>query len=122
MTKIFYRYDINNSFDDIRIRLSEFVLLKETPQGYWITYPDENLSSDVAWKKWVSKTGKKRFAYPTKREAKISFIRRTERRFQILNSQMNICKTALERVDDLIDGDLEVYKPNRLRLLRSSEY
>lgn len=103
MIKEFYRYEIDNTLESVRIELRTFEFFKETPTGYWIKFKGYSHSM---WKKWIPKISKKRYAYPTKKEAKINFIRRTERRFQILSSQKIVCRIALENVDDLIrDGE-----------------
>jgi len=98
--KKFYRYDISLLSDQfsVNIKLSEFKEISETKMGYWI----EN-TRHGSGKMWISKTSRKRYAYPTLKEAKISFIRRTERRYAILNSQMVKCRMALENVDELVD-------------------
>ena len=75
--KILYRYngysqrDIDNP--------DEFDIIRETEKGYWI-------ATGYVWhgdvegyegpQKWVSKTGKKRYAYPTKQEAMVNYIAR----------------------------------------------
>lgn len=99
----FYRYQIvtyaelgmdgefvSSKIPNPQIELLEFKLTKETPKGYWlgvIAFPKY---------KWVSKTGKKRYAYPTKEEAMINFIKRTERRIEILERQLWSGKIALD--------------------------
>jgi hypothetical protein len=85
-------------FKNRRIRYSEYFVLSETPKGYWISlkyYKDEDrlLKSE---KKWVSKTSKKRFAYTTKKEALIAFIKRKEKQIKILESQLYEAKTYLK--------------------------
>ena len=77
-----------------KLELRTYDLFKETPKGYWIGYGSLGYSR-YSWKKWVSKTTKKRFAYPTKEEALINFIKRTERRIGILDSQLTACKISL---------------------------
>lgn len=104
----FYRYDIHRlaifgptniyGMDytyKTTIRLTEYTMVRETPKGYWI---DED-----GWHKkyWVSKTGKKRQAYPTKEEAMNSFVIRTRRRRAILQSHLNSCNEALELVNTI---------------------
>jgi hypothetical protein len=66
------------SFPNPRLELRTYILIKETEKGYWIGY--KNFSS---WKKWISKTSKRRYAYPTKQEAMKNFITRTKRRIEI---------------------------------------
>ena len=100
----FYRYDIYrsgsyNAFDEVvyktTIQLTEYKMVKETPKGYWI---DVN-----GWNKvyWVSKTARKRHAYPTKEEAMVSFVIRTKRRRAILQSHLTTCNEALELVNTI---------------------
>lgn len=76
-----------------KIELMTYNLHKETPKGYWIGYghPDE-IHGDS---RWVSKTTKKRYAYPTKAEAMNNYIKRTERRIKILESHLLKSKYGL---------------------------
>lgn len=98
----FYRYEIieyashdidgeleTPKFPNPTLVLSIYDLLKETSKGYWI--------GDFIFKKWISKTSKKRFAYPTKEEALTNFIKRTEKRIKILDWQIRACKVGLNR-------------------------
>jgi len=79
------------------INFLEYDILKETPMGYWInkwsgSYWREITKEDM---KWVSKDGKKRFAYPTKEEAIQSFIFRKKRQIKILSYQLSKAKNHL---------------------------
>lgn len=73
-----------------RIELREFVTQKETPGGYWI---------DIIYGKprWVSRTGRKRYAYPTKEEAMVNYVKRTEKHVSMLRSRLETAEIALER-------------------------
>jgi len=77
-----------------KIELTTLNLHKETPKGYWIGYghPDNGLQSHS---RWVSKTAKKRYAYPTKEEALFNYIKRTEKRIKILKGQLKECEYGL---------------------------
>lgn len=104
----FYRYEaheyavmdydgeyISSPIPNPRLVLYTYELHKETPKGYWIGhgfYAPENLRSNS---RWVSKTGKKRYAYPTKEEALSNYIKRTERRIKILKRQLWSIELAL---------------------------
>ena len=105
----FYRYEAHeyaaldydgeftsSLFSNPKLSLYTYNLHKETPKGYWIGYghPDNGYSQGDS--RWVSKTAKKRYAYPTKEEALINFIKRTERRVEILSRQINVCKITLK--------------------------
>lgn len=86
----FYRYDAI-TYHEIGVRVNEYKysLLNETPKGYWIY---QNYVDD---KRWVSKTAKKRFAYPTREEALTSFIARKKCQIRILEAQLGNAKSAL---------------------------
>lgn len=87
----FYRYEEMQYYQiGVKIHLMEFDFIKETPCGYWI-----KLFSFCDDKKWVSKTAKKRFAYPTKEEALSSFIARKTRQIEILEAQLSNARMAL---------------------------
>ena len=78
-----------------KLELRTYDLLRETSKGYWIGYGSLGYSR-YSWKKWVSKTSKKRFAYPTEKEALTNYIKRTERRLEILERQVFTCKISLD--------------------------
>ena len=84
------------SFPCPRIELREFNVHKETPKGYWIGYgtPDGFMGKS----RWISKiSGRKRYAYPTKEEAMVNYVKRTEKHIYLLRSQLETAEIALER-------------------------
>ena len=108
----FYRYESRSTssvdeFGDVVARLSPdphiylntYNIYKETPKGYWIGYghPD-GLQSD---KRWVSKTARKRYAYPTKKEALESLIIRRKKQVKILEWQRWTAEIALKKAEKL---------------------
>ena len=92
-------------FQYIKLELKEYNLWKETPKGYWIGYGMPDKLNDGG--RWVSKTAKKRFAYPTKKEAIVNFIKRTEKRVNILSNQIISCKSSLA-IAKYIDSKIEI--------------
>jgi hypothetical protein len=114
---IFYRYDavqyarmesdefVAPVMPYIQLQLSTFNLFKETSKGYWIGYGsigDRKLRSNA---RWVSKTSKKRYAYPTRKEALESFILRKKSEIKILkirltNSEISL-SLALQQKQDI---------------------
>lgn len=104
----FYRYDVieyaahdidgeltTPNFPNPTIILRTFELVKETPKGYWICHGFlDKLHGD---KKWVSKTSRKRYAYPTKEQALINLRKRTERKIKILDRQLRFAKITLSK-------------------------
>lgn len=108
MESKFYRYEIKDKTNseifflaNAELSLIKFALRKETPKGYWIArrYSDTSISS---FKQWVSKTSKKRYAYPTKEEALKNFLLRTKRRVKILSHQLNISEIGISIAEKLI--------------------
>lgn len=77
-------------FPSPKLELSEYDLYKETSKGYWIGF--DSLSKY----KWIPKSSKKRFAYPTKQEALNNFIMRTKRRIKILDWQASSSRVGLD--------------------------
>lgn len=74
--------------DELKVECYSYDLIKETPKGYWI-------GKFGLFKKWVSKTSKKRFAYPSESEARHAFICRKTRQIEILESKLKRAQTAL---------------------------
>lgn len=110
--KNFYRYKIvqyaslgidgeyhSPPFPNPSLELEEYNLHKETPKGYWIGYG--TLDGYHSKSFWVSKTAKKRYAYPTKDEALTNFIKRNERRVNILKRQVMTCEIAIDKAQNL---------------------
>lgn len=88
----FYRFENVRYTTGVRVHLQEYTLIKETPCGYWIK-PVWDYNDD--YKKWVSKTGRKRIAYPTQEEALTSFMARKRRQIEILEGQLIDARSAL---------------------------
>lgn len=82
-----YRYV--NSYGHIALR--EYPVLRETRGGKWVM---DILGST---EHWVSNYSKKRLAYPTKEEALINFIKRTERHIMLAEDNLEHSKKALDR-------------------------
>lgn len=98
---IFYRYDQIEFYDRPGLRESTFQLIKETPCGHWIRsiFPF-NTYSALHEKRWVSKTARKRFAYPTREEALYNFIARKLRQISMLNYQLERAAQAWELAEE----------------------
>jgi hypothetical protein len=77
-----------NALPNVNIHLEEFDLIKFTPKGYWI--------GGNGFKKWVSATSLKKFAYPTLQEALTSFRLRKEQQVRILKAQLYVAEIAFE--------------------------
>ena len=91
----FYRYDIALGSKEPEVELREFLLVKETPQGYWIRedIPGLYFTTD---RKWIPKESRKRFAYPTKAEALYSFIRRKTKQIQYCKRELYYAEECLK--------------------------
>ncbi len=125
--KFLYRYDISQfqtEYYRIRIDLQEYRIVKETPHGFWIWIgwglyenylPDNVYLQDQEYAKielkrglkWVSNDCRKRFAYPTIKEAQINFQKRKERQIKILKSQLSHAEDALNEINKQISLNIE---------------
>jgi hypothetical protein len=102
----FYRYEDVQYTDGPRIHELVLYLVRETPCGYWISPRRHyNEADEDKWffyygdrKRWVSKTTRKRYAYPTKAEAMANFKARKRRQIDILEYRLNRAKKALQSV------------------------
>lgn len=103
----FYRYikftTVSANDDDYKLcipsynlKLEEFESTKETNKGYWIKLYSWSLDE-----KWISKSSKKRFAYPTKEEALLNFKKRTEKYIEILENKLQDSKIYLNIANKL---------------------
>lgn len=97
--KVLYRYEgeMEDHFRSIvtyKIVLRTLQIVSETPKGYWIR-------DRVYWKRWVSKTAGKRYAYPTKKEALFNFTKRKEKHLKILESQLQMVKQLINQIKDV---------------------
>jgi len=101
VTKL-YRFSMHSM--EWGVQCDEFEVLKETPKGYWIDTPFE-----LKRKRWVSKTGFKRYAYTTKDPAADSFIARRKKQIFLLEGRLVFAKASLEffeaNKDKIINGE-----------------
>lgn len=107
-----YRYD-QSAMSDKGYELRTFEVIKETPQGYWILekriYSFQIDMDDEEKKKWVSKHGRKRFAFPTHKEALEHFQFRKRAQIRHLESQLHWAKMALKKANEESEIELIPY-------------
>jgi hypothetical protein len=102
---IFYRYESGNVQNIGELYTSElikrtFKLKKETPKGYWIIQHGHPATLHSK-PRWVSKTAKKRYAYPTEKEALANCIARTKRRMKFLKRDLAIANSILHQAEKM---------------------
>jgi hypothetical protein len=119
MTDVWYRYEdhlVSTGYDyerdcssgsRVEVRLLEFVVLKTTPKGVWLDMGSARW--DAADKKFVLRDARKRYACPTKEEARASFIARKKAQIRIHEARVAGAKEALEAIGH------EEPKPERKR-------
>jgi hypothetical protein len=98
-----YRYESSSfSGQHLALWLSKFKVVKETPQGWWIS------RDGYGWEKnkWVAKHGIKRFAYPTKELALESFIKRKTKMIQKLKNSLACTEIILGIAERVASGDV----------------
>ena len=84
-----------------KLELNEYDVSCETPKGFWISY-----FSGGSKDKWISKSARKRFAYPTKNEALDAYIKR--KTSYVRHSERKLA----EAKEDLKIGENEKCKPS----------
>ena len=97
-----YRYTYNLVEPDFDFGISEITLIifdvvETTPSGYWLAHEGSRIKQ-----KWVLKDSKKRFAYPTKKEALTSLYHRTVMRRGFLQRDLNIVNSTLPKIENLL--------------------
>lgn len=90
---------------NVEVVLLKYSVTKETSCGWWIGGNDwlKYKASDFCAyspKKWISKTARKRFAYPTKEEALVNFKARKQRQIGIVEDQLERAKEALVIIEN----------------------
>lgn len=92
--------------ETVDVWCDEYEVIKETRCGYWIADypqkdPDKAIKDKWTWTKWVSKGGKKRYAYPTKEEALESFIIRKHRQVGHARRHLDFAEKSLKQAEHL---------------------
>jgi hypothetical protein len=90
-----------NEFDEpigegrLAVEMRQYKVIRETPKGAWISqyWPNTSFSSDE--EKFVRNNSVKKFAYPTKEEARIGFIARKNAQLRILKAGVSRAEKAL---------------------------
>lgn len=128
---VLYRYQTSllekeeGDYYEVKLDLREYRIIRETPKGFWIwigwglyennlpnIYNEGSDAKEYATKqlkaglKWVSNDSKKRFAYPTKKEAQINFQKRKQRHIKILKSQLSRAEDALRAINMVINPNI----------------
>ncbi len=100
----FYRYEDIQFENGPHVRELEFALVRETPNGWWIKNAPGHYGI-LDKPKWVSKTSRKRYAYPTKEEAMANFRARKTRQIEILRYRLDRAIRALEKAGGKVPKD-----------------
>ena len=100
---IFYRYEAIHYEYGSKLILKEYEGVKETPCGWWIQTKRNFLPTFKEKRKWVSLSGRKRYAYPTIEEAQINFKTRRLRYIDILRSRLYSAQEELWLIKKLME-------------------
>lgn len=93
-----YRYETRPSeYGPSYAHLLKYFITKETPCGFWISPFTSGKS------RWVSNTGRKRFAHRSKKEALESFMARKNREIEILNVRLRKANQSLIDAQTIYD-------------------
>jgi len=102
--KLYRINDIKTSVGTI-LTTQEFKVIKVTSLGYWIEIHDSK-------RKWVSAISRKRFAYPTKEQARESFIWRKVRQIEHAKRMLENARSAFYALPDKTEKEIEFYDTN----------
>lgn len=100
--KALYRYDAEfweeceGGSIEGEIKLFSYLVRRETPGGYWISV------NSARKLKWVSNYARKRFAYPSKRAALISFVARKRKQVEILGYNLRTMQGAVRKAEEML--------------------
>lgn len=95
----FYRYSSTYYENGPKVTLDTYISVKETAKGYWIELEDD--IQEEPNRSWISKSGKKRFAYPTKEGAMVNFKARKRRQIEILKGKLMGAELELDIANDI---------------------
>lgn len=104
---IHYRFSDTYDAEGVEIICTEYVVLSETPKGYWVIQENQrNFWEDWVKKhrRWVSKDSHKRFCYPDKERAFVSYCIRKNRQVQKLQFQLEVAMAA-QKTASIMQGD-----------------
>ena len=77
-----------------KLQMREYDIVSETAKGVWISL------YGYITKKWVSNSAKKRFAYPTPKEALEAFKHRNKSYIRILKRKLDWAEMAKNRIEE----------------------
>ena len=113
----YYRYSDPILYDEYssynNLDLEEYEVIKKTPCGVWILFPNRNRWNvktqkyDLGKKfileqsTWYKTITKKRFAWPTKKEALDSYIYRKTYQIGMLENKLENAKTFLAKAKEM---------------------
>ena len=86
-----------------------FRVIRHTPKGVWLAGTYDWLGNQQE-ERFILRRARKRWACPTKEEARESLIARTQRRAKILDSQLKAARAAVEQMKDGRARESEVYE------------
>ena len=106
---VLLNWDYNTNQAKVKIYLEDYKMLRETPCGYWI----DTSGYGKSYETWVSKTSKKRFAYPTKHEALLNLKYRKQRQIKLLKVNLSRAEAALDLCLKELDFNRKEYYENQ---------
>ena len=79
-----------------------------TPRGYWVQFGVDGGDDRTYWQRhWICNDGTRRWAWPTKREAVDSLVRRRRRQIRILEAKLSIAEDELRRAGVELDRQIQ---------------
>lgn len=94
---LFYRFDATSYVDgSVKVHMTRYYMVRETPKGWWLSHWMDSSECHI----WVSKTARKRYAYPTPEEALESLRARKRAQIRHATKMLNTANAALRAVSE----------------------
>jgi hypothetical protein len=121
MTEYWYRYyEMSLGDNQVKLCLDKEEVLRHTPKGVWLAkgfFFGADRPSDLM--RWVSNSTRKRYAYPTQKEAMVGFYHRKCRQKLIMESRLGDVKIAITLAKEAMDTGKGFPEPQNYRRVTS---
>lgn len=102
-TKLYRFTYYTGSYEQVTLELQILDIVAYTPAGYWIGTICKAFPKYTTKEKWIGANSRKRFAYPTVREALQSLIIRKRKHVHYSNKRLQLIETTLKGAEELME-------------------
>jgi hypothetical protein len=113
--KYLYRYESENYYENVIIKLYEYEITKKTEKGFWIKL-DHNDSDGNVKKRFVKQSGKKMYARETKELAINDYIYRRQLYSIILEQNLKNNNQLLGELKFILENENNIENEYRIKI------